>query len=59
MAVVLLCMYICLWSAQYLKACIHGLGFDPQWLPRLFLSVCFYADLPPVAVLTTSSIHYS
>ena len=28
---------------------VGGLGFDSQWLPRFFPSVCFYSDLPPVA----------
>ena len=32
---------------------VGGLGFDSQWLP-IFSSVCFYPDIPPVAVLTTS-----
>ena len=28
---------------------VGGLGFNPKWLPRHFFSVCFCADLPPVA----------
>ena len=28
---------------------IIGLGFDSQWLPKFFPSVCLYSDLPPVA----------
>ena len=28
---------------------VGGLGFDSQWLPKFFPSVCFYSDLPPVA----------
>ena len=27
---------------------VGGLGFDSQWLPKFFPSVCFYSDLPPV-----------
>ena len=26
---------------------VGGLGFDSQWLPKFFPSVCFYSDLPP------------
>ena len=37
---------------------VGGHGFDFQWLPKFFPSVCFYSDLPPVAyqhaALTTS-----
>ena len=32
-------------SVTVLTAKVIGLGFDPQWLP---ITVCFYADLPPV-----------
>ena len=28
---------------------VGGLGFNSQWLPKFFPSVCFYSDLPPVA----------
>ena len=28
---------------------VGGLGFDSQWLPKVFPSVRFYSDLPPVA----------
>ena len=28
---------------------VGGLGFDSQWLPKFFPSVCFYSDLSPVA----------
>ena len=28
---------------------VGGLGFDSQWLPKFFPSVCLYSDLPPVA----------
>ena len=30
-----------------------GLGFDTQWLPKFFPSVCFYSDLPPCSCLPT------
>ena len=28
---------------------VGGIGFDSQWLPKFFPSVCLYSDLPPVA----------